>query len=59
LYFPSVQLSFAANTSLSIGVIVAASVSAGGGANLTIKGAVDFPGGLPKAFTDPSAVLVE
>ena len=64
LYFPSDKLSFAANTTLNIGVVVAASVSAGGGANLTIKGAAinggaGVPGGLPRAFTDPSAVLVE
>ena len=64
LYFPSDQLSFAANTTLNVGVVVAASVSAGDGANLTIKGAAinggaGVPGGLPRAFTDPSAILVE
>jgi len=64
LYFPSDKLSFAANTTLNIGVVVAASVSAGGGANLKIRGAAinggaGVPGGLPRAFTDPSAVLVE
>src|SRR6202011_396423 len=59
LYFPSNKLSFAGNASLSVGVIVAASVSAGGGASVTINGGASVPGGLPKAFTDPSAVLVE
>jgi Putative Flp pilus-assembly TadE/G-like len=64
LYFPSDQLSFAANTTLNVGVVVAASVSAGGRANLKIEGAAinggaGVPGGLPRAFTDPSAVLVE
>jgi hypothetical protein len=59
LYFPSDQLSFAANPGLSVGVVVAASVSAAGGANVTVNGGASVPGGLPTAFTAPSAVLVE
>ena len=59
LYFPSNQLSFAGNTTLSVGVIVAASVSAGGRASVRINGGAGVPGGLPRAFTAPSAVLVE
>ena len=61
LYFPSNQLSFAANANLAVGVLVAGSVLAGGGPKfkLTLNGGASVPGGLPKAFTAPSAVLVE
>jgi Putative Flp pilus-assembly TadE/G-like len=59
LYFPSDQLTFAANPGLSVGVVVAASVSAAGGANVKVNGGASVPGGLPTAFTAPSAVLVE
>ncbi|HSY31898.1 MAG TPA: pilus assembly protein TadG-related protein [Verrucomicrobiae bacterium] len=64
LYFPSDQLTFAANPNLNVGAVVAGSVSVAGGANVTINGGAinggpGVPGGLPTPFTAPSAVLVE
>jgi Putative Flp pilus-assembly TadE/G-like len=60
LYFPKDQLTFFGNnTSLSVGVVVADSLSLSGHPNVTFNGAAGVPGGLPPSFTVGTATLVE
>jgi hypothetical protein len=60
LYFPKDQLTFFGNNnSLSVGVVVADSLSLSGHPNVTFNGAPGVPGGLPPGFTVGTATLVE
>jgi hypothetical protein len=60
LYFPKDQLTFFGNNnSLSVGVVVADSLSLSGHPNVTFNGAPGVPGGLPPGFTVGAATLVE
>jgi Flp pilus assembly protein TadG len=60
LYFPSDQVTFfGTNNSLSVGVVVADSLSLSGTPNVTFNGAPGVPGGLPPGFTVGTATLVE
>ena len=60
LYFPKDQLTFFGNnTSLSVGVVVADSLSLSGHPSVTFNGSAGVPGGLPPSFTVATATLVE